>query len=145
MNKILLTLILFIPGLSIAQPVVDYYDNGQIRHTGIMHEGKKDGKWEFFYPSGVKEAEEYYSNDLLHGKATNYDFDGNKIAVENWSNGNLQDSSIYYYSNGKLEKKGVYKDGLYEGKWIFQYETGMLKRTIVYKEWVSPWCLKILR
>ena len=100
----ILVLIIFSFGAS-AQPNDEYYENGQLKHSGELNNGKKNGEWNFYYPSGIKEATEHYKLGELHGEAINFDFNGNKIAIEQWNNGNLEDSAIYFYPNGVIEIK----------------------------------------
>jgi antitoxin component YwqK of YwqJK toxin-antitoxin module len=116
-----------------AQPIVEYYENGQTKHQGTMEAGKKSGKWEYYYPSGIKEAIEYFKDGRLNGTASNFDFEGNLITKENWFNGMLQDSSFYCFPGGIIEKKGVYKNSAYEGLWLFYYKDGTLRKSLEYQ------------
>lgn len=110
----------------------NFYPNGQKKATGELVEGKKTGKWVFFYPNGVKQAVEYYQNDELHGLVKNFDFDGNLLSIENWHQGLIQDSAFYYFPSGQLEKQGLYKNGQYDGYWTFYHPNGTLKRKLFY-------------
>ena len=99
-----------------------------------MVNGLKEGKWTYYYPSGIKEGVEFYKADKLHGKLQGYDFDGLLIREENWENDILCDSATYFFSNGNVEKAGRYTQSQYSGKWWFYYVNGTLKRTLFYKD-----------
>jgi antitoxin component YwqK of YwqJK toxin-antitoxin module len=80
--------------------------------------GKKEGLWTLFYPSGNRMAIEHYREDTLEGKCRYYDFNGNPLAEENYSNGLLEDSARYYHPNGRIHRLGLYANGLYTGEWV---------------------------
>jgi antitoxin component YwqK of YwqJK toxin-antitoxin module len=88
------------------------FDNNGIK-TGegiITNEGKKEGKWKYFYANGKVESAGNYANNLQTGK---------------WE---------YYYENGKKEQTGVFKQGKTDGLWQWFYSDGTLKREEEYYE-----------
>jgi len=75
--------------------MIRYHKNGQVETDGYLTDGKENGRWEFYYLSGVKSSFEIFENGLL------------------------VDSSFSYYENGKIQAKGYYIQGLKHGK--FEY------------------------
>ena len=76
----------------------------------ITNEGKKEGKWKYFYGDGRVRAAGSYANNLETGK---------------WE---------YYFSGGKTEQTGVFKQGKTDGLWQWYYADGTLKREEEYYE-----------
>ncbi len=94
---------------------------------GSTSEGKKHGKWIWFYPSGSKNAVESYKNDLLDGPSIHFFENGKKKLEEHWENGVLTGPAKYYYDSGILKREGNYDAYGYAGFWKNYHENGMLK------------------
>lgn len=45
-----------------------FYKDGELRSFGETNEGKKIGRWKFFYPSGKLSSIENYKNGELEGR-----------------------------------------------------------------------------
>lgn len=87
----------------------EFDDKGNLMGEGINDiSGKRQGYWEFFYPTGELKAKGNYENDNRVGE---------------W---------IFYFKNGKVEQTGHYKKGKFEGKWIWYYENGEILREEEY-------------
>ena len=88
------------------------YDNGVIVGEGIVKKnGKKDGDWVLYYPSGKKLGEGKFKN-------------GKKVGQ--WK---------FYFENGLLESEGIYtQDGKQDGLWKEYYSHGGLAEEINYYE-----------
>jgi antitoxin component YwqK of YwqJK toxin-antitoxin module len=88
------------------------FDNNGIKlGEGIItNEGKKEGKWKYFYSDGSVQSSGLYSNNQPSGK---------------WD---------YFYKNGKKEQTGVFKQGKTDGLWQWYYPDGTIKREEEYYE-----------
>lgn len=79
---------------------IQYFNNGQKKLVGHYKNGKKDGKWTFWYVNGQKQSEGYFFENLKTGE------------------------TLVYHENGKPFYKGSYVDGKKDGKWIFYNDQG---------------------
>ena len=79
-------------------PVFARFDEGVAREQGVLKDGRKDGRYEYFYLSGRLRMMETYREGVLHGP------------------------SETYFKNGQLADKGTYRegewDGPYEAYWV---------------------------
>lgn len=86
-----------------------FYENGQKRMEGEYNrEGKKDGKWTYWYENGNKWSEGYFSEGLNHKERTTW------------------------HENGNLHYTGVYDKGKRVGVWKFYNEEGEMVKEIDY-------------
>ena len=79
-------------------PVFARFEEGVISETGVLENGKKDGRYEYFYLSGRVRMIETYSAGILDGPTETY------------------------FKNEQLADKGIYRegewDGPYEAYWV---------------------------
>lgn len=74
-----------------------YYPQRQLEQIGSFNDqGKPDGEWNWYYPSGKILRQEYYRNGLRQGPI------------------------LEYHENGAILSKGQYENGLKEGKWTLE-------------------------
>ena len=96
-----------------------YHENGK----SIMSEenyvnGKLEGVYKTYYPSGEPTEIAYYKNGLLDGNYKKYSIKGFLYQDFNYSRGKLNGMAIYYSrKTGELIKKGPFKDDLRVGTW----------------------------
>ncbi len=96
-----------------------YHDDGK----SIMSEenyanGKLDGDYKTYYPSGELTEVTSYKNGLLHGNYKKYSIKGFMYQDFNYANGKLNGMANYYSrKTGDLIKKGPFKDDLRVGTW----------------------------
>jgi antitoxin component YwqK of YwqJK toxin-antitoxin module len=89
---------------------------------GSFRNGKKSGKFSFYFDNGQLKSQGYYSNNLQQRKWTYY-----------YENGQLNGIGSYKDSDGTdLGDSGVPRHGR-TGKWKFYYENGQLRDEITYK------------
>lgn len=89
---------------------IGFYPDGQKRIEGEYLEGKRNGKWTYWYDNGKKWSEAGYKTDLREGKSTVW-----------------HESGLKYY-------EGSYKDGERIGRWRFWDEQGKLLKEINYDQ-----------
>ncbi len=85
-----------------------YYPNKQMQMDGRYVNGKRDGKWMYWYENGTVWSEGFYLKGKADGKRTTY------------------------FENGKIRYEGSYKEDLRVGKWSFFDETGRLLQEVDY-------------
>jgi antitoxin component YwqK of YwqJK toxin-antitoxin module len=80
--------------------------------------GKLEGVYKTFYPSGEPTEVTYYKNGLLDGNYKKYSIKGFLFQDFNYSKGKLNGMATYYSrKTGELIKKGPFKDDLRVGTW----------------------------
>jgi antitoxin component YwqK of YwqJK toxin-antitoxin module len=85
-----------------------FYPDGSLRIEGEYKEGKRDGRWVYWYDNGNKWSEARYKADIRDGKST------------------------VWHENGRKYFEGSYKMGERIGKWRFWDEEGNLLKEINY-------------
>jgi len=137
------------------------YAPEQIVEEGYYKDGKKEGLWIKYYPSGVKRSEITYVGGRPKGPYRLY-YENGKVEEEgNWdknknvgsfkryySNGNLQQEfnfnengkregiQRYYHENGQLAIEGNWQDGKENGEVKEYYPDGTLKSIKVFNNGV---------
>ena len=122
------------------------YEDGKVLYEGIIDEqGRKQGPWKHFYPSGNLKASGRYRDDLKVGEWKYFYPEEQKLEqvgsylrgepdgewiwyheneelwrVENYFNGREDGKSIEYNDTGAVIAEGSYVDGYREGDWFFQ-------------------------
>ncbi|MGI9533222.1 toxin-antitoxin system YwqK family antitoxin [Lutimonas sp.] len=80
--------------------------------------GKLDGAYKTYYPSGELTEITTYKNGVLHGNYKKYSIKGFLYQDFNYQKGKLNGMAIYYSrKTGDLIKKGPFKDDLRVGTW----------------------------
>lgn len=80
--------------------------------------GKLEGVYKTFYPSGEPTEITYYKNGMLDGNYKKYSIKGFLFQDFNYSKGKLNGMATYYSrKTGDLIKKGPFKDDLRVGTW----------------------------
>lgn len=84
----------------------EYYNNGNIKVTGIYKNKKRDGDWSYFYENGKLWSWGEYTDGIRNG------------------------GSSVYYENGVLKMEGNYKNNKQIGLWKFYNEQGKLVKEV---------------
>jgi antitoxin component YwqK of YwqJK toxin-antitoxin module len=88
-----------------------YYENGNKRVEGEYNkEGKKDGKWAYWYKDGKKWSEGYFSEGVNDKKRTTW------------------------HESGSIHYEGTYDKGTRVGIWKFYDEDGKMVKEINYDD-----------
>jgi len=85
---------------------VEYYENGQVKITGKMADGKREGPWKSYYLDGKKWSETTFKNGIKSGP------------------------TVTYYENGMMRYRGQYEGDKRTGVWQFYNEEGTLEKTL---------------
>jgi antitoxin component YwqK of YwqJK toxin-antitoxin module len=81
-----------------------YYSNKQVQMDGGYENGKRTGRWIYWYENGKPWSEGYYKNGKSEGKRTTY------------------------FDNGRVRIEGYYREDIRVGNWKFFDENGRLLR-----------------
>lgn len=93
-----------------------YFKNRQIGLKGAYIDGKKDGKWEYWYSSGQNKMLVHYNKGKKIGKWTYWFDNGIRRIDNNYINDNLDGKNYWWYNNGNKKKIALYKNGKFIGK-----------------------------
>ena len=96
-----------------------YHEDGKsIMSEENYVDGKLDGEYKTFYPTGEPTETAYYKNGLLHGNYKKYSIKGFLYQDFNYAEGKLNGMAVYYSrKSGDLIKKGPFKDDQRVGTW----------------------------
>ena len=102
-----------------------YNESGQLTGKGRFNtEGKKEGKWTWFYDSGKIKETAFYKNDTLDGENSHYFKNGRTYIITNYSNGTLKGKYKLYNDKGALIQNKVFKNDKLEGMYISYFNVG---------------------
>lgn len=105
--------------------------DGKTLTSGKYEKGRKNGEWNYFYPSGILRTKETYINDLRSGKSFNYSNDARLSGITNYVNDSLQ--GIYEsYDHGTLTGRYYYNHGVANGPSQSFYADGTLSSESFY-------------
>ncbi len=97
---------------------VYYHPNGAVKSIQYFDQGKKMGRWQWWYDNGLL-MEEGYWEVVAEGQSERERFKlksyYNRIGYQLIKNGN--GTYIQYDENGKITAKGTYSDGFLVGDW----------------------------
>ena len=96
-----------------------YHEDGKsIMSEENYSDGKLNGEYKTFYPTGEPTEIAYYKNGLLHGNYKKYSIKGFLYQDFNYAEGKLNGMAVYYSrKTGDLIKKGPFKDDQRVGTW----------------------------
>jgi antitoxin component YwqK of YwqJK toxin-antitoxin module len=129
-------------------PCVQYgIDNGQayMEGKGAYKDGRMDGVWVHYYPTGKPRKQESYAAGVRHGVWKTYRPTGLPQEVKEYSNGRLDGQYVNYYANGKAWTTGTYNKDERNGKWVKYSEDGRLVAEEYYDSGRSVGTWKIYR
>ena len=99
----------------------EYYLTGKVKSKGSYKNGKKFGKWEYFFTNGKLEQKGTYdSNGKVSGEWNWFYENGNLLRREEFRRG-IEDGYMEEYAqDGAIITKGEYFDGEKEGVWFYE-------------------------
>ena len=89
---------------------ISYYPGKKPQMEGEFKNGKRDGKWTFWYENGNKWSEGFFKDGKSEGKRTTY------------------------YENGKIRYEAFYRSDERVGTWRFYDENGKFLKEVKYSE-----------
>lgn len=109
-------------------------EEGILEGAYIEKEGKPDGQYLLFYPSGALKMETFYLSGALHGPSTFYNEDA-VILTKSWFfHGKRQGKSYWYYPAKQLLSLQRFINGQWHGKQEYYYSDGTLKTIMHYNQ-----------
>ena len=96
----------------------------KISEEGYYVDGKKHGKYSWFYDNGSPAAVYHYSFDVIEGEVVFYFKEGGISTISHYKAGLQHGFYKEYHENGKLKLEGQYTFGKKSGRWISYDEQG---------------------
>ena len=98
----------------------DFYPTGEKKTDGQYTDNYRVGKWRFYRRNGQLEQNGTYNRGRPHGLWTWYYEDGNILREESFFNGREDGTLIEYSQTGRIITQGDYIDGEREGEWYYR-------------------------
>ena len=86
--------------------------------TGTYRDGQREGRFEYFYPSGVLRGRGTYENGLQEGPYESYYESGEPRNKFNYTDAEQDGPFESYHESGQLERRGTANMGQKCGEWI---------------------------
>ncbi|NCO55450.1 MAG: hypothetical protein COS14_13080 [Bacteroidetes bacterium CG02_land_8_20_14_3_00_31_25] len=89
---------------------LEYYSNGKKKIEGEVKNGKRSGKWTYWFENGNIWSEGSFINGLSDGQFNIFNEDGSKYMQSNYKNG-VPDGCWTFFNNNIKKKEVYFKDG----------------------------------
>lgn len=112
----------------------NYYPSGNLQSEGNRVDFELDGQWIFYTDSLTISAKVNYSKGKKSGFSYNYGVDGFLVSKEFFVNDKRDSLSYFFYPYGRIREKVNFKKGLRDA-WSFEYddEDGRIIKMTEYK------------
>lgn len=107
-------------------------DQGVTLESFFVREGKLDGKYQNFHPSGALKLSCNYVNGFLQGSWISYYENNQKNEVVLFDQGYMQGKRKSFWSNGLVKEENEFNRGVLTGVSNFYYSNGQLRKTIAF-------------
>ncbi|PJE28325.1 MORN repeat variant [Pseudooceanicola marinus] len=104
-----------------------YYDDGTLAGEITRSEGKLDGPWRSYYPSGQLREEAFYKAGRIDGVERKFHENGQLAAEVHWTDGERDGAFRDYDRDGNLTMQGTYDMGQPSGTREAFWPSGALR------------------
>ena len=108
---------------------VEFYNNGQLRYWGPMHnildKPSRNGSFISWYENGQREQEGSHKDGERWGRWTWWYENGHKKEEGSWKIGKVGEW-FEWYENGRMEKSEIYKEGERDGRFTYYDKNGKM-------------------
>ena len=123
-----------IGGRTLEGPIVEWYNNGQVKSVGYLTNGKMEGIRVWWHENGKDKELTQYKNDKFEGHSETWYENGQKQGDGKFRNGKMEGLWNFWYENGQKNIKGSFKDGKQEGFFTIWHENGQKMEEGEYKD-----------
>jgi|GEM_PF-851077 len=92
---------------------LEWYPSGVLRYRAYWKDSLGNGKWEYFYPNGQLRSESFYINDITQGIFKNYYENGQLKTDATYIDGKKNGIEFTYDVNGILLSRKRYENGIH--------------------------------
>jgi hypothetical protein len=114
-------------------PTIRWYANGKREYVGNYANGRQDGLWSTWHPTGDLSKEETYVNGVLEGPQTAYFSNGLKAEEGLLVNGRRSGDWTIWGESPRTRLVGNYTDGDRNGRWVLYDENGAAIQERTYR------------
>jgi len=97
----------------------EFYPSGELKSQGNYVNSNQEGEWKFYFENQKIEIKGKYINGKKEGTWVWYYPNGAMLQEENWHRGKLDGDFTEYDENGNVIVKGTYLEGTEEGEWFY--------------------------
>jgi antitoxin component YwqK of YwqJK toxin-antitoxin module len=121
----------------------EFYPTGEIKSEGNYVNSNKEEVWKFYFENQKIEVKGKYKNGKKEGTWYWYYPNGELLQEENWSKGKLDGAFFEYNENGEIIVKGAYFEGTEEGEWLY-IQGNAIEKGVYYDGmrtglWTTKW------
>jgi len=121
----------------------EYYPTGELKSQGHYSNSNQEGEWKFYFENQKVEVEGRYKNGKKEGAWYWYYPNSALLQEENWSQGKLDGEFVEYNENGEITVKGEYIEGTEEGEWFYT-QGNAIEKGVYYDGmrtglWTTKW------
>ena len=97
----------------IVGPYASYYGGGNLKAKGSFKDGREEGEWTYYYPSGALDRKQNHKSGWWDGPMTSYFENGQLKSKGGFKNSRKHGDWVVYLSNGTInaELSGTFKNG----------------------------------
>ena len=109
--------------------------NGSIEQgleQGHLRDGKKNGHWESYWPTGQLNYKGFYKDNKRDESWVYYLKNGQLSKKSEYNDGEANGPVVGYYQNGQIEFRGNYKNDRHVGIWFWYEKNGQLRLEKTY-------------
>ena len=121
----------------------EFYPTGELKSEGNYIDSKQDGGWKFYFENQKIEVTGRYKNGKKEGTWYWYYPNGELLQEENWIGGKLDGEFLEYDENGNTIVKGEYLEDTEEGEWFYvqghAVEKGIYYDGMRTGVWTTKW------
>ena len=121
----------------------EYYPTGNLKSEGNYINSNQEGIWKFYFENQKIEVNGTYKNGKKEGTWYWYYPNGTVLQEENWSKGKLDGEFLEYNENEEIIVKGEYVEGTEEGEWFYvqgkAIEKGVYYDGMRTGVWTTKW------
>ena len=111
-----------------------YYDNGNVKSTYVVRNGKRNGPVSEYYENGnIHKKYNIKNGDVFDGQVITYYQNGNVESSYVYKNGKINGLVSSYYENGNIKMKSYAINGLKDGPETKYYQNGNIESSYVMK------------
>lgn len=114
-----------------------HWPNGKKRAEGEIIEGRREGRWTYWYQFGQKMEEGQYLANRKTGRWTRWHPNGRIQWISHYQRGKRHGAFAVYLRDGSLAEEGEFVDGKRHGMWTKYYPLDKGKDEILYEHGVE--------
>jgi antitoxin component YwqK of YwqJK toxin-antitoxin module len=110
-----------------------YFQNGNVKSTGVFKNNKANGDWKYYYENGALKMQGPFK-DNEHNGYWKYYYETGLLNMEGEIYKEIKEGEWkYYFENGNIKNTGFYRKNRKTGMWKYFNEDGSIKAQAIYE------------